>query len=503
MNEFVLGTGIHKTIRSIVPMVEDHLMRVEGAPRRIRVKSDQLKWMAERSGYSGDFESYTLRFRPTVKLSHKIHEIADPHPELCSIIEAENEVTLLFPPKGVQPSEKCFALLDRICACQQLPEVWRIRGELYSSDHISPQFLFESLIQYQASDVHLSPGLHPIFRVENKTHTSDLLGNISGNQIQSLIKEMAPDEAWDDFLNNHQCSFNYHQVGLGYARVSAFLKFGAPHCTLRFLPEKIPTFDELHIPSATMYQLGKLRHGLVLIVGMTGSGKTTTAAALLDWINENQHKHILTIENPVEYVHANKVSIVSQRNVGVDVNSFHEAVTGALRHDPDVIFIGEMRDPDTIRSAINAAETGHLVISTLHANTASEVVNRITSFFDPAERDLVRLQLRDSLKCVVCQQLVPRIEGGRIPALEILFADMKAIKDGIISGDSDLIRIGMQQTISHSIILEQYLHTLYKDKEISQEVADEYAIDPSIIEQLRLGTYSVPRLDSIRHLVDH
>ncbi|MCA9781911.1 MAG: Flp pilus assembly complex ATPase component TadA, partial [Candidatus Eremiobacteraeota bacterium] len=180
--------------------------------------------------------------------------------------------------------------------------------------------------------------------------------------------------------------------------------------------------------------MAALHRGLILVTGMTGSGKTTTVAALLDWINANRTCHILTIENPIEFVHTNKKSILSQRNLGSDVESFHDAVTGALRHDPDVILIGEMRDPDTIRAAINAAATGHLVISTLHANTAAEVVNRIVSFFDPVERDLVKLQLRDSLKCVINQRLVPKIGGGRVPALEMMLNDVKAIADGIMEG---------------------------------------------------------------------
>src|SRR5947209_9621725 len=177
-------------------------------------------------------------------------------------------------------------------------------------------------------------------------------------------------------------------------------------------------------------------------------------------MNANRSLHILSIEEPVEYVHSGKKSIVSQRDVGEDIGSFHDAVRGALRHDPDVIVIGEMRDPDTIRSAINAAATGHLVISTLHSGTAYEVINRIVSFFDPVERDLVKLQLRDALKCVICQRLVPKAGGGRMPALEFMFNDTKHIADSILAGDTIGIKIGMQQNASNSIIFEKYLYDL-------------------------------------------
>jgi twitching motility protein PilT len=312
-----------------------------------------------------------------------------------------------------------------------------------------------------------------------------------------------PEEYRKEFEEEKQTSFNYHQLGMGYSRVSCFIKCGSPHCTLRFLPETIPSFEELNIPADTMVRLSNFQRGLLLVTGMTGSGKTTTVAAIVDYINEHKAMHILTIENPVEYVHNNKKSMVSQRSLGIDVRTFNDAVTGALRHDPDVILIGEMRDPDTIRSAIAAAATGHLVISTLHANTASEVVNRIVSFFDPIERDLVKLQLRDCLRCVISQRLVPRIGGGRVPGLEILYNDIKAINDGIIAGDTDLIRIGMQQSVSHSFLFEQYLHRLFKEGKIDIDRAREFATDVSMFDQIHMGTYSIPRLDSIKGKSDH
>jgi twitching motility protein PilT len=190
--------------------------------------------------------------------------------------------------------------------------------------------------------------------------------------------------------------------------------------------------------------------------------------------------------------------MLSQRNTGTDTPTFFDAVTGALRHDPDIIVIGEMRDPDTIRSAISAAATGHLVISTLHSNTAYEVINRIVSFFDPVERDLVKLQIRDCLRCVICQRLVPKIGGGRLPALEVLYNDIKPLNDAILDGDTDGIRVGMQQTVSHSFLFENYLYGMYKKKEISLENAHYWCTDASILDQMLMGTYSVPRLDSLK-----
>jgi twitching motility protein PilT len=199
----------------------------------------------------------------------------------------------------------------------------------------------------------------------------------------------------------------------------------------------------------------------------------------------------------VEYVHFNKKAIVSQRDVGTDTPTAITAVQGAVRHDPDVIVIGEMRDPDTIRAAIDAAGTGHLVISTFHANNASEVPNRIVSFFHPAERDLVRLQLRDCLRCVIGQRLVPRKASGRVPALEFLFKDTVHIEECLLSGNSAALRVAMQQAFSESSIFEESLLQLVKSGLVAEEVAVQYATNPTIFDQMRLGTYTLPSLETM------
>jgi twitching motility protein PilT len=498
MTEFVLGTGQQRSVREVIRMVEEHLIRVEGVPRKITARSERVEIVAERPEFSGEFERYIIKARIGEKRLQALRKEENTFAGVLQVAEEQGLVVLFCPPEGTPYTEAVLQAVDRASACLHLPEVWRVRGDNYRIDRISIELLFQAMLQYKASDVHLSPGFPPVFRVDNDTRHSELMGPLSAVQIEALIYEIAPPEYWDEFETTKQTSFNFHQVGIGYARVSAFRKSGAPHCTLRFLPEVIPSFEDLNIPKETMVELANLRRGLLLVTGMTGSGKTTTVAAIVDWINTHQHVHILTIENPIEYVHVNKRSIISQRSLGLDVRSFNDAVTGALRHDPDVIVIGEMRDPDTIRAAINAAATGHLVISTLHSNTAYEVVNRIVSFFDPIERDLVRLQLRDAIRAVICQRLVPKIGGGRIPALEMLFNDVKAINDGILAGDTDMIRIGMQQTVSHSFLFEQYLHNLYKAGKIDLERAREYCTDVSIFDQIHMGTYSIPRLDSIR-----
>jgi len=490
-----MGTGTQGSLRAVVQLLEKHLLRTEGVPRRIHFWNGDLHVEAERPDFEGPFNQFVIRVPESWPNLSRLEAAATELAPHCTATREDGQATFAFPDGDAPGFGEAFDAFSKALAP---PEVWRAEGGKYRVDHISVEMLFKAMVQYKASDVHLSPGVRPVFRIDGDTRTSDLMGPLSAVQILTLIEEISLDEAWAEFKSDKQTSFNYHQAGLGYSRVSAFIKSGAPHCTLRYLPEIIPSFDDLHVPKDTMIRLAGLHRGLLLVTGMTGSGKTTTVAALVDWINSNRSSHILTIENPIEFVHANKKSVISQRNLGMDVESFYHAVTGALRHDPDVILIGEMRDPDTIRSAINAAATGHLVISTLHSNTAAEVVNRVLSFFDPIERDLVKLQLRDCLQCVICQRLVPRIGGGRIPALEMMLNDVKAISDGIMEGSTDHIRVGMQQTVSHSFLFEHYLHNLYKQKKIDLERAQEFATEQSMFDQIRMGTYAIPRLEGVR-----
>ncbi|NIA12780.1 MAG: PilT/PilU family type 4a pilus ATPase [Nitrospiraceae bacterium] len=498
MPEIIVGTGLEKGLFELVEIIEHQLGKSQGVPRKIVAQADTVVLTAERPGFDGHFERITLRVEASESTAAALRGIAAESPGSCSIEEDGDALVMHCPPVGSQPDDKSREAAEKLNATLDMPEVWHVHGEDYRVEPISTELLFQAMVQYRASDIHLSPGESPVFRVDGQTCHSEILGPLSSVQIRDLIRRIAAPTYWQEFVERKQTSFNFHQVGIGYSRVSAFLKGGAPHCTMRFLPEVVPSFDDLDIPSDTMTRMANLHHGLVLITGMTGSGKTTTAAAIIDYINAHKTFHIITIENPVEYVHSNKHSIISQRSLGTDVLSFSDAVSGALRHDPDVILIGEMRDPDTIRSAINAAATGHLVISTLHSNTACEVVNRVVSFFDPIERDLVRLQLRDCVRAIICQRLVPKVGGGRVPALEILFNDIKPINDGIVAGDTDAIRIGMQQTVGASFLFESYLYKMFKKGSISLDDAKLFSTDQSIFDQMYMGTYSVPRLDSLR-----
>jgi twitching motility protein PilT len=490
----ILGLGPQQSLIDVVRLAEAELEKTHGPARRMVAVAPGIDVRASREGYSGPFRSFVVRLHVPEESVPALRAIPTHAASPCTLEEVDGLFELRCEAPTSDSSNEPLALIGELL---RLPEVWHVHGEEYRHDRLSIGQLFDEMGRRRASDVHMYPGSSPVFRVDGATLLASELEPVSGEQILDLLREIAPARDWDEFEKENQCSFNYHQFGTAFSRVSAFLTAGVPHLTIRYLPEQIPSFEDLHIPRSIMEKLGELHHGLVLVAGMTGSGKSTTVASLVDWINANKSLHILTIEDPVEFVHTNKQSIVSQRNVGTDVSTFQDGVRASLRHDPDVIFIGEMRDPDTIRAAIDAASTGHLVLTTFHSNTAAEVVNRIVSFFDPVERDLVRLQLRDSLKCVICQRLLPRKGKGRVPALEFLFNDSRMIAESIQRGDSAGIRNGMQQTISESKIFERNLLELVKLGLVSMDTAVANATSPEILEQMRLGTYVPPHLERI------
>jgi twitching motility protein PilT len=487
----ILGFGQQTSLADVVRLAAAEMESTHGRPQKLRAVSPGLEIEADRSRSDGPPDMYIVRLKAEGAVLDAVRKLASKTSGL-TLTETDGEFELRASgdaKTGASPA------LNALSALIALPEVWHVSVEDQPRSPLSVQALFTELRERRASDLHLYPGAAPVFRVDGHTLSASEFETVTGSQILHLLRELAPDSDWEEFVNHKQCSFNYHQLGLAFSRVSAFVKSGVPHLTLRYLSETIPSFEDLHIPRPQMEELGALHHGLVIVAGMTGSGKSTTVASIIDWINSNKTLHVLTIEDPIEFVHRNKKSIVSQRGVGDDVDTFIEGVRSSMRHDPDVIAIGEMRDPDTIRAAIDAASTGHLVLTTFHSNTAAEVVNRIISFFEPVERDLVRLQLRDGLKCVICQRLVPKIGGGRVPALEFLFNDSKLIADSIEKGQSAGIRIGMQQTISQSRIFEQSLHELVKAKIISLETGQANATTPAILDQMRFGTYVPPTLD--------
>jgi len=500
MADLILGLGGMDSLAEVVATAEKEVLRTLGVACRVSMRTPQVEVIAHRVDGNAPFTELAFRAHLGWDGVEGLETALESHAAECVIERDDEWLSVRYPGNGAAATSERFTEIADVCGHEvKMPEVWHVFGDDYDEQPLTFQAIFKNMVENNASDMHLMPGEPPVLRIDNKlVRRDDICGRLSSVQLERMVEQIAPREAWEEFRTEMQTSFNYHQVGLGYSRVSAFRKQGAVHLTFRYLSETIPSFDELNLPIDVLEQMSQTQRGLFLLVGMTGAGKTTTMAAMADYINEHRRRHVIFIEHPVEYVHHNKESAVSQRDVGLDVLNFAEAVRGSLRHDPDVIVIGEMRDADTIRSAIAAAATGHLVLSTLHSNTAAEIVNRIVSFFDPVERDLVKLQLRDCLRGVICQRLVAKIGGGRVPAIEVMFNDIKQINNSIVAGNTDGIRIGMEQTTSSSFIMERYLYKLVKDKIVDIQEARETSTDESVLDQLMIGTYTIPRVDGLK-----
>ena len=271
-----------------------------------------------------------------------------------------------------------------------------------------------------ASDIHLKSGLPPMFRVDGALVPLKNGERMLPDEIQQMALDIMNPTQKDRFEEHREADLAYGVAGLGRFRVNVFQQRGSVGIVFRVIPFGVKTLDQLHLPKV-VERISEENRGLILVTGTTGSGKSTTLAAMIEQINSNRTCHIMTIEDPIEFLIRDRRSIVNQREIGVDSHSFANALRAALRQDPDVILVGEMRDFETIETALTAAETGHLVMSTLHTLDATETISRIISVFPPHQQKQVRLQLAAILKAVISQRLVPRADGkGRVPALEVL-----------------------------------------------------------------------------------
>jgi twitching motility protein PilT len=282
----------------------------------------------------------------------------------------------------------------------------------------------------KGSDIHLKAGLPPIVRIDGALRAIPNAERLSSEAVRGMAFGIMNERQKRIFDENYEVDLSYGVPGLGRFRVNAFAQRGTVALVLRAIPIAIPTLETLNLPPV-LKKLALEQRGLILVTGTTGSGKSTTLASMIDYINEHRTCNIITIEDPVEYLHKDKKSLISQREVGFDTLSFGKALTSALRQDPDVILVGEMRDYETIETALTAAETGHLVLSTLHTLDAAETINRIISVFPPYHQRQVRMQLSGILKGVISQRLVPRCDSkGRVPAVEIMIGTAR-IRDCI------------------------------------------------------------------------
>jgi len=334
--------------------------------------------------------------------------------------------------------------------------------------------LLELTVDSNASDLHISAGLPPIIRVDGELLKTQLPA-LSDSEVQQIIFSMLTNEQRREVEQNLEldCSLGIH--GLGRFRVNVYKEQGSYAAAMRTIATETPTIDQLGLPSVVKEMADKHR-GLILTVGPTGSGKSTTLSAMVDYINSNKSVHILTIEDPVEFVHKSKKSIVHQRELGADTKSFANALKSALREDPDVILVGELRDLETIQLAITAAETGHLVLGTLHTSSAAQTIDRIIDVFPSGQQQQIRTQLSVSLVAVFAQTLLPKIDAsgnrsGRVLAQEIMVVN-PAIANLIREGKGAQIYSAMQTGSQFGMItLESALKNLYDRRLITYEDA--------------------------------
>jgi twitching motility protein PilT len=331
--------------------------------------------------------------------------------------------------------------------------------------------LLEQMVAHNASDLHVTVGSKPVLRLRGDLHRLDNLPVLSAEDTRHLLYRITSTEQQKKLELERQLDMSYSIPGVARFRVNIYSQRESLAGAFRLIPTELKTLEELGMPKS-LYELCEKPRGLVLVTGPTGSGKSTTLSALIDEINRTRADHIITIEDPIEFLHRHKNCVVNQRELGPDATSFADALRGALRQDPDVILLGEMRDLETISTALTAAETGHLVFATLHTQDASSTVDRLIDVFPAAQQGQIRTQIAGSLQGVVTQALIPTADGqGRVPAVEILFPD-DAVRNLIRQAKVEQVYSIMQTGTARGMMtLEQSLAELVLQGVITQEMA--------------------------------
>lgn len=343
--------------------------------------------------------------------------------------------------------------------------------------------LIEATIHEGSSDLHLLPGRHPVVRVSGDLVPLVKQPQLSAEDTESFLDQLISPEEKRVFFESKEIDFSYSFKNSARFRGNAYFEKGVVGIALRLIPKQIPSLKELNLPDA-LEQFTKRQQGFFLVVGPMGHGKSTTLASLIEIINSTRAEHIMTIEDPIEYVYEEKFSIIDQREVRIDTKDFRTALVSMFRQDVDVALIGEMRDHETMSSAVTAAETGHLVFSTLHTNNAAQSIDRIIDSFPSGQQDQIRLQLAASLTGIFSQRLVPRISGGLIPAFELLISNSAVanlIREKRTHELNTLIETGLEKGM---IDMNRSLADLVRRGEITSENAFAYSPNPQTIERL-------------------
>lgn len=352
---------------------------------------------------------------------------------------------------------------------------------MFMTDFCVNKLLIETARQ-GASDLHITVGVAPLMRLKGKL-VRLCAPKVIPTDAEFIVKQLLSEEQLRIVDAKGQLDTSYSIAEVGRFRLNVYKQRGSYAVAIRLIPREIPTLGELKLPSI-LKSLALKKRGLVLVTGPTGSGKSTTLAAMINHINKEENKHIITLEDPIEYLHVHKSSVVNQREVGVDTDTFGQGLKACLRQDPDIILVGEMRDLDTVGIAITAGETGHLVLSTLHTIGATKTIDRVIDVFPPHQQQQIRVQLAAVLVGVVSQQLIPTLDGkGRVVALEIMVVT-HAISNLIREGKTHQIQSNLQMGKSLGMVtMDTSLLTLYRGGKISRESLLSYAVDRALVEK--------------------
>jgi len=346
--------------------------------------------------------------------------------------------------------------------------------------------VLEKMIASRGSDLHLKAGTPPVVRVDGVLYTLDDPAP-SAQQLREVCQQLLNEEQRQYFSTHQEIDFAFGVSGLARFRANIFMQRGTPALALRHVPVEVPSIEDLHMPSMVR-ELAFSPRGLILVTGRTGSGKSTTLAAMIDALNKTTTRNIITVEDPIEFLHRDRLSFIHQREVGLDTRSFHDGLRYVLRQDPDIILVGEIRDLETMSTALMASDTGHLVLSTLHTTDTVQTLQRIISFYPPHQHDEVRLSIASNLRAVVCQRLIPRADGaGRVPAVEVMVST-PTIREFILNPDKvPMIQSAIAEGVTQYGMqtFDQSVLQLLRDGLISEEEALKNCTNPNEL-QLKL-----------------
>jgi len=467
-----LGSKSSDTVFNVFDIGLHELIQESGMPAEVHFKTRDCEMHAKGADLSKRIDNLQISFSLKEGVDPQDLHAAMEGSKVGGRVRTENGTCLLVLPafewRHVPHLKPIDQMVEDFALHSVRSQSWDVQVLEYVAHALNINRMIEEMQNQNASDLHLRAGSRPYTRVDNDLQVLDL-PVLTAADLEEITHQLGSEDEFDRLQAERETSWQFHAAGVGYLRVSGYYKQSALALAIRLIPEAPVPFDDLNIP-LVVRGVADLPRGLLLVAGITGSGKSTTLASMVDYINQTRQAHIITVEDPIEYVYHDNKSIISQRQIGRDTFSFPNALRGALREDPDVILVGEMRDMETIRAAVSAAETGHLVFSTLHTTTAVDTVNRVISYFPQNERDLIRQELAYSLRGVVCQRLLRKKGGGRVPAVEILLGGKPIVRDAILEGELDKLH-GIIEIDTEMKTFDQHAVELYQAGKVTKEEA--------------------------------